>query len=507
MKAAPSLPIAPSPVATDGAERRMRVDPSVVGLAALLVVTAAAKFAFAASHSLTLDELWTGMIASQRSSAGLLRQCYLDVNAPLGYVLAWIWAHVAGLSDLALRFPSVVFASATPLLALTPNRAIPRQVRLIWAALLACWIPGFVFAAEARSYALLLFIGTGNAIAYLRLLEEPSTRRAFVWSTASSLLILTHYTALPLVGCQGLALLLVHRARAVRTWPALLAFVPALASLAVHAALLVEVSSRGAAGSSPLRASELPELIAFVVGGRASAWMLVAWAGLTLALWRLLPAASASPSKPASSLIWLAPATSLAAVALCLGVSLAHPLVTDRYLTSMAPGILLGIGLLANTLSRRTRLAPAALVALQFGLVIGLLPGAFRPAPGVDLEKAWSALRVAGVQRLAFFWDSPTASGGDLDAFAQVGGFFFHRDGRPLAVTALIVKPGEDPNPVLALGDRGVGAGIIWIDSGASEAAARRYPPRIERIDPAWRCQDFTDGQQHVVACSRSQGF
>src|ERR1700751_2206483 len=117
VKAPPSLSIDPAPAAPSGVGRRVRMDPAVAALAALMVVTGAAKFAFSASHPLSLDELWTGMIASQRSPAGLLRQCYLDVNAPLGYVLTWTWAHLAGLSDWALRFPSVVFASATPLLA------------------------------------------------------------------------------------------------------------------------------------------------------------------------------------------------------------------------------------------------------------------------------------------------------------------------------------------------------------------------------------------------------
>ena len=504
MKSAPAMPVSAAPDVAAEAGRRLRADPAVVALAALLAITAVAKLTFAFRHPLGLDELWTGMIASQRSPAGLLRQCYLDVNAPLGYVVAWIWAHVAGLSDWALRFPSIVFASTVPLLALTPNRAISRDAALIWAALLACWIPGFVFAAEARSYALLLFVSTGSTLAYLSLLEEPSIRRALVWTTASSLLILTHYTALPLVGCQGLAFLIAHRMRAVRTWPALFAFIPPLASLAAHAALLVIVSSHGPAGPAPLRVGEAPQLLAFLIGGRSSAWMLLAWVAVTLVLWRLRPSAEAQPSDDAPSFAWLAPLTSLAAVALCLVVSLAHPLIIDRYLTSMVPGILLGIALLARGLGRKTALAPAALIALQFGLVLGLLPNAFRPASRLNLESAWSDLRRAGVERLAFFWDSPTASTGDRDAFAQVGGFLFHRDGRPLAVTALIVKPGEDPNPLLALGDRRPGAGVLWLDQGAADGAARRYPPRIEQLDPTWRCHDFGDGgQQHVIACSR----
>jgi hypothetical protein len=289
----------------------------------------------------------------------------------------------------------------------------------------------------------------------------------------------------------------------VRTWPALVAFIPAMTSLAVHAALLVGFSNHGPAGPVPLSVRQLPGLLAFIAGGRSSVWVILAWAAVTLALWRLCSRSESSPSEHTPSLVWLAPATSLAAVMLCLGISLAHPFVTDRYLTSMAPGVLLGIASVAHDLGRRAPLAPTALVALQFGLVLGLLPAALRPAPGLDLEKAWSTLRVAGVQRLAFFWDSPTAGGDDADAYAQVGGFLFHRDGRPLSVTALIVKPGEDPNPVLALGDRRPGAGIIWLDQGAPEDAARRYPPRIERIDPAWRCQRFADGEQHVIACTR----
>jgi hypothetical protein len=504
MKPAPALRGVLAPAAASGLRHRIRIDPATIALAALLLATGAAKLAFAQSHPLGLDELWTGMIASQRSLGGFIRQCYLDVNAPLFYAVAWIWAQVAGLSDDALRFPSVVFASTAPLLALTPNSAIPRQARMIWAALLACWIPGFVFAAEARSYALLLFIDAGSTAAYLALLEKPSTRAAFVWTTASSLLILTHYLALPLVACQGLGFLVVHRLRAVRTWPALAAFLPALASLVAHATLLLRFTGQGAAGAAPLPASELPQLVAFLVGGRSSAFILLTWAALAIALWRLRSGAAASRGEEDTpSLAWAAPATSLAATILCLGVSLAHPLIIDRYLTPMVPGILLGIALVARRLGERWPIAPATLAALQFGLVIGLLPAALHPSSRLSLEEAWSDLGAAGVRRLAFFWDSPAAAGGNTDSLAQVGGFFFRRTGRTLPVTGLILKPGEDPNPILALGDRRAGAGIIWLSQGAAGAASRRYPPRIERIDPTWLCRNYGTAPQFVIACIR----
>lgn len=504
MKPASAVQADSAPGARSKPSRLARLDPAVVAVGALLLFTTAAKLAFAMSHPLEFDELWTGTIASQRSLSGFVRQCYLDVNAPLSYLVAWLWAHSAGLSDAALRSPNVVFSSAAALLALAPSRAMSRQAALIWAALLACWVPGFVFAAEARSYALLLFIATGSTLAYAALLARPSIGSAFVWTGASSLLILTHYFALPLVACQGLGFLLVHRLRAVRTWPALAAFLPAFASLAVHAALLARFSGHSAAGAAPLRASELLPLIAFMVGGRSSAWILLAWAAVALTLWRLRPSSARSaPTQGDPSLTWMAPATSVAAAALCLAVSMAHPFVIDRYLTPMVPGVLLGVALVARRLGRAWPLAPAALVALQFGLVIGLLPAALHPASGPSLESAWSDLRDAGVRRLVFYWDSPAATGGNPDSFGQVGDFFFLRAGRPIPVTGLILKPGEDPNPILALGDRRPGAGIIWLSQRAAGTAARRYPPRIESLDPAWRCRDYGTPPQHVIACIR----
>jgi hypothetical protein len=395
----------------------------------------------------------------------------------------------------------VVFASAAPLLALTPNRFAPRSLRLTWAALLACWLPGFVFASEARSYSLLLFIGTGNAVAYLTLMEKPSANAAFAWTTVSSLLILTHYMALPLVACQGVAFLVVYRLRAIRSWPALLAFAPALASLAAHAALLVSFSGRSAAGPTPLSVGELPEMLGFLVGGRSAVWILLAWAAVALALWRWKARAGRSDVEPTASFAWIVPATSLTAAVICLSASLAHPFIIDRYLTPAVPGVLLGVALMAHKLSSRWSLAPAALVALQFGLVFGLLAGALHERARFRFEEASSDLMDSGARRLAFFWDSPSAMGGDPDAFAQVGGFFFRRAGQPLEVTSLILKSGEDPNPILALGDRRPGSAILWLSQGAAGSAAHRYAPRIDRIDPAWRCRDYGTPPQHVIAC------
>ena len=213
--------------ATAIAPGRLKVDASTLGLGVVLVVTTILKLTVFARQPLTIDEVWTGMIAGQGSLAGLIRECQRDVNGPLAYIIGWLWAHLSGLSNGALRAPSMVFACAAPLIALAPHRLANRSVRYAWATLLACWMPGLIFAEQARCYALVLLLATVNAVTYARLLSRPSVAMAFIWTSVSALFILSHYVAGLLVGCQGIAYLAIHRGKAFKTWPAALMFVPA----------------------------------------------------------------------------------------------------------------------------------------------------------------------------------------------------------------------------------------------------------------------------------------
>jgi hypothetical protein len=444
------------------------------------------------------------MIASQRSLGGLVHQCMLDVNAPLGYVVSWVWAAAAGLSDRALRLPSMVFACASPLVALVPARLTQRPVRFVWAALLACWLPGFLFATEARCYSQLLFLATINAVAFAALLRAPALKVAFAWMAASCLLVLTHYFALALVGCQGLAYLFVHRGRAIRTWPALAAFAPAVAVLGARAALLLGFWAHGGPAAPQPGLGASLELVEFLLGGRLASLVVAGWAALSLILMRLSRPPDASEER-ADPRLWLVSAVSLCAAALCLGASLLWPIVRERYLTAMVPGVLMGVAMMAQRLARGWRLCAAALIAVEFGLALGLLGGALHDGRHLSFEAASQALMDAHARRVTFFWDSPAGSGADPDILTQAGGFFFRRAGSPTQVHALVLGPGQDPNEILAPLARTPNSGLLWIyDAGRKGAAALRFPPRLARLDPRWRCRDFGDGTDHVVTCISS---
>lgn len=61
-----------------------------------------------------IDEAATGVYASQPDIASLVTMARLDCNAPLYFVLAYAWAGLAGISDFALRIPSLAFALLAP---------------------------------------------------------------------------------------------------------------------------------------------------------------------------------------------------------------------------------------------------------------------------------------------------------------------------------------------------------------------------------------------------------
>ena len=258
---------------------------ALVGLGALAVT--AERLWLAARLPFWLDESWTAAIVSAPGWRAFWREVYLDVNAPLYYVLMRLWSAVFGLSDLALRAPSVIWvALAAGVAASARLQGVSRDARLTWAALLFFWwgVGNFL---DARCYGLLLAIGAFQCVAFGRLMQAPSTRKAAIWVGACALALLTQYYAVFACVAQGLVYLGVHRGRAARSWPALLGLAPALGWIAFHAPRLMQYAQPDVAwhprvdallaldfSSFTIGAMSLPLSAAAVLGSPPPAWRL-----------------------------------------------------------------------------------------------------------------------------------------------------------------------------------------------------------------------------------------
>lgn len=441
---------------------------------ALLLAALGVRLWLGQGLPLWLDESWTGMIATQPNWSSFWREAWLDCNPPLYYALMALWTGVAGVSDSALRVPSLIFlvlAALLPLAVRVPGLA--RNARWAFALLIALWQPSFEISLDARGYALLLLLSTAQLFAFIRLMAAPDRRGALIWAGLACLAALTHYHALLVSGVQGLSLIYIHRTRALALWPAALAFVPAFGWLAIHAPRLADYARPDVAWYEPMTWRLAGQLAAYPLG-TLHAVPLAMIAALLLTGLSGRAVASTQPAT-AHALRW---AVIASVVALCIDITLGtlRPMLTDRYLVPIVPGILLGL-VLGVARGGQARLRLAALV-LIFVLMLNPLSLRARLVEKTRYGFAPGSAFVAAspARRLVFVWDHPAARILDPQSLAKLGGFFLQRAGHALPVTAVHLPPGRDGNAVLQR-TTPADAGVIWIYNRARASAARHRTP------------------------------
>lgn len=478
-----------------GLRRRRGLDG--IGLAAIaaLLIGTAIRFGAGQAAPLWIDETFTGAIAGQPDLAGLLHQIRADVNAPLYYVAVYLWSAIAGISNVALRLLSALFATAAVLLALRGTAGLDRRLCLLWGSLLGLWLPGLHFASEARCYALLLLAATAATLAFARLLTEPTRQAAWAWAALGALAILTHYFAAPLVAAQGLVFLLRHRADALRCWPALGAFLPALAWIAYHAPRLAAFGQPDLAWYALVDSANLPLIVWSVLTSSGSILLVVA---MILLVWRRLrgrPVVAATTESVAGGVVL----ASLLGLAIVLVVGMVRPSFIPRYCVPYVPGMLLGLALVVRSASPLWPRLPVVAVLL-FALPALILPN---PTRSYSFEAASEAMAKAGVRRLVFLWDHPSSPVQDPAQLRAVGGFFLTRAGHPAEVVAVQNAWREDPQPaLLAAAGAASDTAILWLyDSDLPKTAALAHPPRIETLDPSWRCRNHATAPFVALVC------
>lgn len=466
-------------------------------LAALTVVAAVLlvqRFRLAAVEPLWFDEAWTLAIAATPDWRSFLHEARVDVNAPLYYGVMRLWTALAGASDLALRTPALLAVAAAGALPLVRKvEGLSFDSRMGLAGLLFAWWGLDVFLA-GRCYGLLLALSALQTLLFADLIRTPTLRRALIWSAAAALTILTHYYALILTAVQGITYLAVHRRQAIRTWPAALAFLPAIAWLVWHAPRLRAFGSGDVAWHAALRAKDVFVFAIFSLDPSAPL------SGLAVAL--ALVAAAVLARKAAADQprhLWIAAAASLAALAVALASGVVHPSLRVRYLIPMAPGLLLGLVLCAQA-SRWPRLAIGA--ALTVYLATALWPG-----PKAQLlygyETASDLLMSQGVSDVAFAWDHEVTPIIPTSTLERLGGVFFQRAGYAARVHPIVMRPNQDVNQLALAAATGPRPGIIWIYNRAGRTSAATHPPRISELDPRWACVRIGDETVGSLACWR----
>ncbi|MGD2165712.1 MAG: glycosyltransferase family 39 protein, partial [Anaerolineae bacterium] len=146
-----------------------------------------------------------------------------DLHPPLYFLLMHFWTRVAGDSEFALRFPSVVASTlALPLIFVLGSALLTRETG-VWSTLLAAFSPFYIWhAQEARMYPLVVLLSVASVYTFLPLLgNAPQRRRYIVYVVTTSALLYTHYSGF-LVLAFEVAMYGFHQSRIRRrAWPIL----------------------------------------------------------------------------------------------------------------------------------------------------------------------------------------------------------------------------------------------------------------------------------------------
>lgn len=474
-------------------------------LAAALALGLVGRLAYSWNAPLWFDETYTAVIASQPTFFGLIHWCLHELTGPAYYVPLWLWEKVVGHGDFALRLPSIVLSVAAPLVILRCGSRDP-ALRLWWGIVALLWVPFFQVAGEARAYPLIFLLGVVQAILFVRLTARPSTMQASLWVGASSMLVLCNYWGAIPCAVQGLAFLLVHRFRAVRTWPALIFAIPMLVWSWFHLPFVLGLTIGGSSGIDGMPLSSIFRIPTMLMGvGFGATVILVTvagsllWAGWRNGSWSWRPI---SPDQ-------LLGLCGLVSVAVILLLAFVRPGFAPRYAMASMPSFLFGLALWLHWALARDPRPVIVVLAMMFvtaaGVVLPLLTGPDRdPRHTFELERpsAWLAERDAGhtPKNLVVFWDGPIAPAVPDFTLREVGGFFLRRAEHPVEVSLARLSQIGDPNPAVVALARQKHAAILWF---ANDALPAERAPRIERYDAGFECRNFGRGEVVMTACRR----
>jgi len=345
------------------------------------------------AQSLWYDEAFSVYLA-HFDLATIAARTAADIQPPLYYALLHFWIALAGDSEFALRFLSLVFGVTTVPLAYATARRLFDVTSARLAALLVALAPLYVwYAQEARMYTLITFLLLLASYALWRALDEPAraTRWWIVFTLANIAAAYTHYFAFVVIAFQFLWVLVsgfrLPNLKLETLKPATLALVAILVAFLPWMPFVIARFGQDASywrGALKLDEALRHILINFTLGESvlehiaqpiALGWLMVLFVGLVALSLNRQAASGNRQSAVVFCVLYL-----LVPLALLLVLFSRNPKFNARYLMIASPAFYL---LLAAGMSRFTfyasRITPYAIRHTQYAIrhILTLVPLAF----------------------------------------------------------------------------------------------------------------------------------
>jgi 4-amino-4-deoxy-L-arabinose transferase-like glycosyltransferase len=184
----------------------------LAALVLILLLAAAGRLIHIDSESLWVDEGFSYWTIRADDLFDVVKR---DVHPPAYFVMLNAWAQVAGISELALRYLSVLPSLLSVAVVYQVAREMARRtgdvasaVPILAALMLALADMELYIAQETRPYAWHVLWALLSMWAFLRWARTDDRRWGIAWVVASILLLYTHYVGGAVLAVEGLVALL-----------------------------------------------------------------------------------------------------------------------------------------------------------------------------------------------------------------------------------------------------------------------------------------------------------
>lgn len=138
-----------------------------------------------------------------------------DFHPPLWFLILWLWGHIFGFSEAAVRSPSLIFGVLTIYITYLVGLNFSKKVALLGSLLMAFSPLHIYYSQEARPYALASFTVILSSLLFLNLIKNSNYKNIFFYSLSLMLVLYSDYPAYFVILAQFIYLAVNHRNRIV----------------------------------------------------------------------------------------------------------------------------------------------------------------------------------------------------------------------------------------------------------------------------------------------------
>jgi 4-amino-4-deoxy-L-arabinose transferase-like glycosyltransferase len=252
-----------------------------IALAAVLLLAAGLRFAELNRQSIWFDEAASIHIATRPTLDEMMTRIRADERIPpLHYIVLRYWIKVFGDSEISVRLPSALasIAAVWAMYSLVRRLFGPGE-GLIAPLLLAVSRFQVIYAAEARSYSLMLALGLFSCNLFVQMTQRRCRKRKLSYVLITTALLYAHLYGLFVIGAQWIAYLLSDKSKLPwRGWLALNAAVLALFAPWIPTAIEWTRSVAGGLWAQPATPYDIVAAYCHYTGSAAMAIVLAVFA-------------------------------------------------------------------------------------------------------------------------------------------------------------------------------------------------------------------------------------